>query len=80
MAEDRNQNPAGGQETMQGNLREKPAHASSFADNQYAGDKEPGPDAMPSGDAGGANVSQQGGGTDSSKQGGNTGNTPNASG
>lgn len=79
MTEDRKEN-ASGQETMQGNLREKSPHAKSFADNQYAGDSEPGPDAMPSNDAGGANVSDQGGGTGSSKQGGNTGSTPNASG
>lgn len=80
MTQDRNQDQSGGQETMQGNLREKPAHAGSFADNQYAGEKEPGPDAMPAGDAGGANVSKQGGGTGSSKQGGNTGTTTDSSG
>jgi hypothetical protein len=78
MADERKQD-SGNQETMQGNLRDKPAHASSFADNQYAGDTEPVPDEM-EGSAGGANVSKQGGGTGSSKQAGNTGSTPNASG
>ncbi len=70
---------SGGQETMMGNLKEKPAHAASFDDNQYASESEPTADA-PGPDAGGANVSTQGGGTGSSKQGGNTGSTPNASG
>lgn len=70
---------SGNQETMQGVLREKPGNASSFADNQYAGESEPA-ETGPGDDAGGANVSQQGGGTGSSKQGGNTGSTPNASG
>lgn len=80
MADNQNQN-SGEKETMQGVLREKPKHATSFADNQYAGDSEPGPEeAQEGGDAGGANVSRQGGGSDSSKQGGNTGSTPNASG
>lgn len=64
---------------MQGVLREKPQNASSFADNQYAGETEPLPSDF-EGSAGGANVSKQGGGTGSSKQGGNTGSTPNASG
>jgi hypothetical protein len=64
---------------MQGVLRDKPNDASSFADNQYAGDTEPSPTGT-SNDAGGANVSEQGGGSGSSKQGGNTGSTPNASG
>lgn len=79
MADNQNKSE-GGQETMQGVLREKPADASSFADNQYAGEAEPGPSDAGGSSAGGANVSQQGGGTGSSKQGGNTGSTPNASG
>jgi hypothetical protein len=66
-------------ETMQGVLKEKPKHASSFADNQYAGESEP-ESTDTGGTAGGANVSRQGGGSGSSKQGGNTGSTPNASG
>jgi hypothetical protein len=78
MADNQN-NSSGEQETMQGVLRDKPKNASSFADNQYAGDTEPLPSEL-DGDAGGANVSKQGGGTGSSKQGGNTGSTPNASG
>jgi hypothetical protein len=78
MADNQNQS-SGGQETMQGNLREKPNNASSFADNQYAGEAEPASGGEDAG-AGGANVSQQGGGSGSSKQGGNTGSTPNASG
>lgn len=78
MADNQNKN-SGDQETMQGVLREKPGNASSFADNQYAGETEPN-DTGQGGDAGGANVSQQGGGTGSSKQGGNTGGTTNASG
>lgn len=78
MTEDQNQGSKN-QETMQGNLREKPKHATSFADNQYAGESEP-VATESAGDAGGANVSQQGGGSGSSKQAGNTGNTPNASG
>jgi hypothetical protein len=75
MADNQNQG-SDGQETMQGNLRDKPKDASSFADNQYAGDTEPA-----SGDenSGEVNISQQGGGSGSSKQGGNTGSTPNAS-
>lgn len=78
MADDKSRSSSN-QETMQGNLREKPKHASSFADNQYAGDSEP-VDEETAGSAGGANVSRQGGGSDSSKQGGNTGHTPDASG
>ena len=70
---------SGGQETMQGNLKEKPGNAASFDDNQYAGGAEPAPDEA-DGSAGGANVSKQGGGTGSNKQAGNTGSTPNASG
>lgn len=77
MADQQNKS-AGGQETMQGVMREKPNNASSFADNQYA-DAEP-ESAEAGGSAGGANVSQQGGGTGSSKQAGNTGNTTDASG
>lgn len=78
MADSQNKSE-GNQETMQGVLRDKPKDASSFADNQYAGDVEP-VETEPGNDAGGANVSRQGGGTGSSKQGGNTGNTPNSSG
>jgi hypothetical protein len=78
MADEKNKNQ-NAQETMQGVLREKPKNASSFSDNQYAGDTEP-LVSEAEGTAGGANVSKQGGGTGSSKQGGNTGNTPNASG
>ena len=78
MADNQHKN-SGDQETMQGVLRDKPKDASSFADNQYAGETEPLPSEL-EGDAGGANVSKQGGGSGSSKQGGNTGNTPNASG
>lgn len=78
MADDQNQS-SGGEESMRGVLAEKPKHASSFADNQYAGDTEPLP-TEDEGSAGGANVSKQGGGTGSSKQAGNTGSTPNASG
>jgi hypothetical protein len=78
MAGDQNKG-SGGQGTMQGNLRDKPDNASSFADNQYAGETEPASGGE-GGSAGGANVSEQGGGSGSSKQGGNTGSTPNASG
>lgn len=78
MADDQNQSSSN-QETMQGVLKEKPKHASSFADNQYAGNSEPVP-TEEEGTASGANVSKQGGGTGSSKQAGNTGSTPNASG
>lgn len=78
MADNQNKS-SGDRETMQGVMREKPGDASSFADNQYAGETEPASSGT-GGDAGGANVSQQGGGTGSSKQGGNTGSTPNASG
>ena len=78
MADNQNQD-SGGQETMQGNLREKSPNASSFADNQYAGETEPASGGEDEG-AGGVNVSQQGGGSGSSKQGGNTGSTPNGSG
>lgn len=78
MADNQNQSSSD-KETMQGVLAERPKHASSFSDNQYAGDTEPLP-AEGEGSAGGANVSKQGGGTGSSKQAGNTGNTPNASG
>jgi hypothetical protein len=78
MADSQNKS-LGEQGTMQGVLRDKPGDASSFADNQYAGETEPTAEGT-SGDAGGANVSEQGGGTGSSKQGGNTGSTPNASG
>lgn len=76
---DNKQERESNQETMQGNLREKPKHASSFSDNQYAGEREPSSDDM-EGTAGGPGVSTQGGGSDSSKQGGNTGHTPDASG
>lgn len=79
MADDQNQSSSD-KETMQGVLKEKPKHASSFADNQYAGDTEPLATEEMEGSAGGANVSKQGGGTGSSKQAGNTGSTPNASG
>jgi hypothetical protein len=78
MADSQNKNSSD-KESMQGVLREKPGNASSFADNQYAGETEP-TETGTGGDAGGANVSRQGGGTGSSKQGGNTGSTPNASG
>jgi len=78
MADERNQG-SGDKETMQGVLKEKPGNASSFADNQYAGETEPEAGGT-GGSAGGANVSEQGGGSGSSKQGGNTGSTPNASG
>lgn len=78
MADNQNKS-SGNQETMQGVMREKSAGASSFADKQYAGETEP-TDTGTGGDAGGANVSQQGGGTGSSKQGGNTGSTTDASG
>jgi hypothetical protein len=78
MADSQNKN-SGNQETMKGVLREKSGNASSFADNQYAGETEPG-ETGTGADAGGANVSQQGGGSGSSKQGGNTGSTPNSSG
>lgn len=78
MADDQNSS-SGNQETMQGVLKEKSGNASSFEDNQYAGETAPGATG-PGNDAGGANVSQQGGGTGSSKQGGNTGSTTDASG
>jgi hypothetical protein len=78
MTDDQNKGSSN-QETMQGVLRDKPKHASSFADNQYAGESEPLPEEQ-EGSAGGANVSKQGGGSGSSKQAGNTGHTPDASG
>ncbi|HEX8096673.1 MAG TPA: hypothetical protein VF507_01500 [Pyrinomonadaceae bacterium] len=77
MAEQNRQ--VGNQETMAGNLKEKPADAESFDAGGYAGETGPS-DVGPHGSGSGPNVSTQGGGTGSSKQGGNTGGTPNASG
>lgn len=76
MAEQSKQSAQG---TMEGNLKEKPKHAASFDDQQYA-ENEGSPSRGAEGSAGGANVSTQGGGTDSSKQGGNTSQTTDASG
>ena len=67
------------QDTMEGNLKEKPQHAASFDAQKYA-ENEGSPSSGPDGSAGGANVSAQGGGSGSTKQAGNTGHTPDASG
>jgi hypothetical protein len=70
---------SGGGETMEGNLKEKPADADSFDGQEYAGGG--GQDAGTGGGyAGGTNVSSQGGGSGSTKQGGNTGGSKDASG
>ena len=77
MAEDE-EGAQGDPDTMQGNLKEKPADARSFDDKQYAGESEPS-SVGTGGDAGGANVSRQGGGSGSSKQAGNTGSSTSGS-
>ena len=77
MAEEGNQTP-NDQGTMAGNLKEKPGDATSFGDQQYAGEQGP-VTAGTGSSAGGTNVSTQGGGSGSSKQGGNTGSSTSGS-
>jgi hypothetical protein len=68
------------QETMAGNLKEKPADADTFDGQKYAGQQEGPNSGEAGGHAGGTNVSSQGGGSGSTKQGGNTGGSKDASG